>query len=685
MTFSLNHAITYDVEIFPNVFTFYGEYLNTDQGFRFEISDYRDDRTALLQWFDYWSQTQTPMIGFNSVHFDYPVLHFIKNNPNAAVGQIYEFAMSVINNKNRFADVIWDRDRFAPQVDLFKIYHMDNNAKRTSLKALEINMRSENVMESPVAFGTYATPDQIENGIKPYNRHDVKETKRFAKYSMSAINFRIGLMDQFGVEVLNWNDTKIGEKILEQKIGADICYYRDEYGRKQKRQTPRDRIPLADVIFPYVQFNNPEFQRVLNYLKTQTLSREELINDEGELTASDRIKTKGVFAGLSAYVGGVKFDFGTGGLHGSVEKQHVKAGNGFKIRDIDVASLYPSIAIVNRLYPEHLGEAFVAAYASLPIERKEWQKKKGKKCAEANSLKLAGNGAYGKSNDLFSFLLDPKFTMTITVNGQLMLAMLAEALASVPTLQIIQANTDGITYYIHESYLETAKKIEEQWQAFTLLTLEDAEYSDIWVKDVNNYVARSLDGTLKLKGAYWHPEPGERYYDSISEAQPPAWHKDLGNLVSIKAAVAAMVHGVDPETFIRLHTDPFDFMCRIKVGRSDILKHGNREIQKTTRYFVSRTGLPMVKISPPPKGAQIGEFKRAQKVTDREYAAVMSQIGPNVWDERIHTKNKSRHEMRETNIQAGQLLTVCNNAADFSFECLDYSWYIAEARKLIVR
>jgi len=34
--------------------------------------------------------------------------------------------------------------------------------------------------------------------------------------------------------------------------------------------------------------------------------------------------------------------------------------------------------------------------------------------------------------------------MTITINGQLLLCMLAERLAVIPSLELIQVNTDGI-------------------------------------------------------------------------------------------------------------------------------------------------------------------------------------------------------------------------------------------------
>lgn len=689
MTFNLDSAIVYDAESFPNVFTLHAESLFGNFYSTWEISEFRDDRQELFTWFNYLHQTQTAMVGFNNLFYDYSLIHWLYKNPQATVFQIYQFSKNILNSKNRFGNTIYPRDRFAPQIDLFKIFHFDNKAKMTNLKALQINMRSENVVESAVPFDTVVPFEKIGGDLIPYNIHDVQETKKFAQIAMPAIRFRVDQIGQFGLDVLNWNDTKIGENILIEKIGRDICMPKDANGRRVKRQTVRTSIPLRDVIFSYIKFDHPEFQRVRSYMLEQTLTPDEILTDDGDVVLGDEIKTKGVFSKLKAHVNGVDYYFGTGGIHASVTAQHVRAGNGYIIRDIDVASLYPSIAIVNRLYPEHLGEAFTQAYASLPKERKEWQKKKGKKCNEANSLKLGANGAYGKSNDKFSVLFDPLFTMKITINGQLMLAMLVERLVNVPTLNIIQANTDGITYKIRRDYLPQAQQIEQEWQAYTMLVLEDVEYSDMWIRDVNNYIAKPIDGgPLKQKGAYWHPETGERYFDSISEQQPPAWHKDLGGLVIIKAAVAAMVHGVNPEQFIRLHTDPFDFMLRIKVGRSDVLTLGGRECQRNTRYYVARDGHRMVKTAPPAKGAQVGTFKRANGVPDATYNAVVAELTAAgraaAWDERIHTKNKSTNQMRETAIEAGWLVEECNDARRFDFRRVNYDYYIAAAKKLII-
>jgi len=684
---NLDNAVVYDIETFPNWFALHMEMLSDKSNYppsTWEISHYRDDRRQLLDWFNWLNQTQTPMVGFNNVHFDYAVIHAIWLNPNMTVEQIYAKAMSIIESNDKFAHTIWERDRFAPQIDLFKIHHFDNRAKTTSLKALQINMRLPNVVDMPLKLNTALSEHDINFKGIPYVKHDVSSTKAFAHHSMTAMEFRLSLVGQFGNDVMNWNDSKIGSKILESRLGDELCYDRSS-GRRVMRQTPRDRIALNDIIFPFIQFQQPEFQRVLSYLKQQVLTPADL--DAGAEYKVAKIQTKGVFAGLHARVGGIEFKFGTGGIHGSVERQRIVAGGGYVIRDIDVKALYPSIGIKNHLSPAHLGEPFVTEYSRLPEDRAAFQEQFGKKSVQANSMKLASNGTYGNSNSEFSVFYDPQYTMTITINGQLMLAMLAEWLMTVPTLSIIQINTDGITYYIHEQFEFMAAALCRKWEALTKLQLEDVNYKRMFIRDVNSYIAEDTDGNLKQKGAYWHPDP-QNYAKSISESQPPAWHKDLGNVVSIRAAVAAMVHNIPPETFIMTHTDPYDFMLRIKVSRADELLWNRVPVQKTTRYYVAKQGATMTKISPPAKGAEIGTFKRANGVPDAVWNTVNAELAAigraGQHDERIHTKNKSKHQLRETQIEAGYQVAICNDVNDFRFDNINYQYYIDEALKLII-
>jgi hypothetical protein len=673
---NIENTVVYDIESFPNVFSLDMECLFSDVRAVWEISHFRDDRHLLMQWFNGLIANQTPMLGFNNLHYDYPVIHYIFKHPNATVEEIYAFSQNILNSDDRWGHQVWASDRFAPQIDVFKINHFDNMAKTTNLKALQINMRSENVVEMPIPFGTVLTEQETNDVLIPYGKHDSSQTKRFALFNIEAIKFRVSLIEQFGLDVMNWPDTKIGSRMMEQKIGEEICYDKSS-GRKKPRQTPRSVINIGEIIFPFVHFDNPEFQRVHQYLNAQVLRSADI----KEFNEVPKVQTKGVFTDLKANVGGIDFHFGTGGIHASVSAQKIVATDTYIIRDIDIAQMYPRTAIANNLAPEHLGSRFTEVYSDLPAERKRWQIEKGKKCVEANAVKLASNGVYGNSNNAYSVFYDPKFTLTITINGQLLLCMLAEKLATVPTLSIIQVNTDGITYYVHKDYEPHAAQHCREWEDKTKYVLEGADYSRMWIRDVNNYIAEDKDGSLKLKGAYWTPD-ATNYHESISQAQPPAWHKDLSNLVSVRAAVVHMIHGVDIEQFIRMTTNPYDFMCRIKTKRADTLIYGGQEIQRNTRYYVSASGLPLKKMSPP--AGPVGTYKRAPKITKAEYERVMLETGGQ-WDERVCTKNKSLYEIRETNIQAGHMVNVCNNVQDFDFNTIDYNWYINEARKLVIQ
>jgi hypothetical protein len=278
--------------------------------------------------------------------------------------------------------------------------------------------------------------------------------------------------------------------------------------------------------------------------------------------------------------------------------------------------------------------------------------------------------------------------MSITINGQLLLCLLAEHLIDIPGLQMIQVNTDGLTVKCPRSAVDQMKHICKWWEEFTCLELESAIYSRMFIRDVNNYIAEYEGGGVKRKGAY--------DYDL-------EWHQNHSQLVVPMAAEAALVHGVDIGEFIRGHDDIFDFMLRTKVGRADKLmlsdSAGNsRQLKNITRYYVAVEGGAMTKVSPPAKNVPVGTWKRATKLTDQFYNAVRaeliaqdwSHIQPHEldstglpWCERINTKNKSTYEIRNTGLNVGRLVAPCNDINDADRSNIDFEYYIAEARKLV--
>ncbi|MGL5728359.1 MAG: hypothetical protein ACRCYD_10980, partial [Plesiomonas sp.] len=446
------------------------------------------------------------------------------------------------------------------------------------------------------------------------------------------------------------------------------CFIRGAGGRAPK-QTIRHSIKLGDVVFPYVRFERPEFQRVLDFFRNTTITQ-----------------TKGTFADLSATIDGFQFDFGTGGIHGSVESQIVSSDEEFVVLDYDVASYYPNLAIANNLYPDHLSESFCEIYKRVYEERKSYPKG----TAENAMLKLALNGVYGDSNNVYSPFYDPAYTMAITINGQLLLCMLAEQFLKTPGLTMVQSNTDGVTVRVPRRYHEHVRAVCKWWEQLTGLELEEAIYSRMIIRDVNSYIAEYESGKLKRKGAYEYNTQ---------------WHQDPSALVVPMAAEAALVRGEDIAHFIKSHTDPFDFMLRAKVPRASKLVmrwpewDAEQELQHITRYFVSRNGGSLVKVSPPT--GEPGTWKRKAKVPDELYHAVLRELafdesipfGDGVqreydsngipWDARIHTGNKSKHDTREMSVNAGWRVTECADAADFNWSELNYDWYIEQARKLV--
>jgi len=166
--------------------------------------------------------------------------------------------------------------------------------------------------------------------------------------------------------------------------------------------------------------------------------------------------------------------------------------------------------------------------------------------------------------------------------------MLVEALLEVGTIEIIQCNTDGITMYLPRSKYDAVAERLEAWEKFTSLELEQVEYKQIIIADVNNYIAVDVSGKIKRKGKY--------EYDM-------EWHQDHSNKVVAKVAEQVLVHG-KPLMDTLTNWDIFhDFLARVKVPRSSKL-YGEKDdrqtlLENTQRYYVSTTGVKLVKVMPP--------------------------------------------------------------------------------------
>lgn len=615
----MSDSYIHDTENYPNIFLFGAIHELTEAIYIFEISERRDDRQAFYMFTEHLRENDGEEIGYNNLGYDYPVQHSILENimyiTNA---EIYRKGDSIINcsDENRFAHIVWEKNWIIPQIDLYKIHHFDNQAKRTGLKTLEFNMRMENIEDLPFPPGTFLTHAQMDELCR-YLVHDLRATLRFKKHSNKLIEFRRELSAKYGRNFMNHNDTKIGKDyfIMELEKSGVQCYHPGP--GKKPRQTIRPSIALDTVIFPYVRFEQPEFNRVLNWLRQQVIT-----------------ETKGVFTDLSATINGFSFDFGTGGIHGSIESQTIQSTENYVIIDLDVASFYPNLAISNELYPAHLGKQFCTIYKNVYDMRSGY----AKGTPENAMLKLALNGVYGDSNNVYSPFYDPAYTMAITINGQLLLCMLAEELMKIPGLSMIQANTDGLTVYVPRVFTRQVEQVRHAWEKLTRLQLEEAIYDAMFIRDVNNYIAVYEGGKkVKRKGAYCH-------------SVDLGWHQNHSMQVVAKAAEAALVHGKSIRDFITSHEDIYDFMMVTKVPRNSKLMWGDQQVQNITRYYVSTDGSTLTKVMPP--------------------LAKALKVDPNAPERRMA-------------VCKGWTVTECNNMQRFNRATLNYEFYIKEAEKLV--
>ncbi len=339
---------------------------------------------------------------------------------------------------------------------------------------------------------------------------------------------------------------------------------------------------------------------------------------------------------LNVVVDGYRIDFGVGGVHASLSERIAKETSKYMIRDADVSSMYPNIAISNEIYPEHLSKDFCVIYKDMYEQRKSY----AKGTAENAMLKLALNGTYGKSNDKYSVFYDPKFTMSITINGQLSLLMLADRLLQINGLKLIQLNTDGLTVAMLRETEEQYKEICTQWQKDVGLELEFVDYSKMIIRDVNNYIAVYTNGKTKRKGAY--------QYEGLG------WHQNQSALVVPMAAEAAMLHGTDIRQFVENHFNAgniFDFMLRTKVPRSSslVLEYEDGRVvpqQNICRYYPSKNGGKLIKLMPALEG-------------------------------------KEDNGDRRLGIDTAWNVKTCNNMKDFDGD-IDFDYYVQEAEKLVI-
>lgn len=563
----------YDIEVFQNIFHCSVKNTETNNIYKFEISERKNQLRELVKFFKQvdkyitWGDYYTTNInipanvifcGYNNLHYDNPIINYIieyedklmQYNIPTICSSIFNLSKTITTSSEDNIDA-WKHWKYQIWFDTFDILTMlYSNKLRVGLKEIQVTMQYPNVQEF-VCDWTKPLPLEDFDSMIDYNINDIESTSELLNRCKKDVDLRIAIEDEYGVRVLSKDGVNIGMKILTQK-------YLEKTGLTwqdiKDLRSPMSVIPLKDVILPFIKYNSPILQRVLDDMKNQIVS-----------PGRKGYENKFVFNNL-------RYSVGVGGIHSVNSPEIIIPRDDEMLIDIDVASLYPSMLIEYEFYPKHLGKEFLEVYKQIKDERIE-AKHNGDK-VKNETLKLALNGLSGNLQNEHNFCYSPFAVMQIRINGQLLLLMLAEKLTQIGC-RIVQANTDGLFVLLKKDAYSKVNSICREWEQLTKLTLEEDRFKAMYQYAINDYFAITEDNKVKEKGMF------------ITAVK---LGKGLTPKIIPKAVISFFKDGIPVEDTIKNCTDIRDFLMSEKTGKQWHVEYMNEEQQRTNRFYASTNG-----------------------------------------------------------------------------------------------
>jgi len=597
-----------DYETLKNCFTGVFEHYKTTETKVFVVHDLRNDLNDFISFLNENINNKEWHISYNGLAFDGQVTHYILDNHKSwlnlsgceVANIIYKYAQRCIQKSNakEFSDYPQWKMKIS-QIDVFKLHHWDNPAKRSSLKWIQYSMDWENILDMPIHHETEITTQKEIDVILEYCVNDVRSTKEVYNRAKSQIGLRKELTKTYGINMFSASEPRISKEIFGYYLSRNLNIPKKDL---RKMRTYRDTIKVKDIILPCVSFTSDEFKTLHDRFKTLEV---------------DAASLKGGFKYYIDYKD-VKTHFGLGGAHGANSKGMYESTEDLVIMSSDVTSFYPNLAIKNKWSPEHFPkDEFCNQY--------EWFFEERKKIPKSNPMnyvyKIILNSTFGLSNDVNSFFYDPELCLRITINGQLTLMMLYEQIMErIPGAVALLQNTDGVETIIPREYIDLYMEICKEWEDKTNLNLEHDEYQKLVLADVNNYIG--VNNYIDVDITKWREvKQKQPHYlfkvknDKFSYAPVKLkgrfdfhelqLHKNKSKLVIPKAIYQYFVHDILPEDYLNKNKNILDYCIggKSKGDWKQIARHIKNgslvedELQKINRYFISSIGKKIVKVN----------------------------------------------------------------------------------------
>lgn len=531
--------LIFDVECFKNYFLVLCK--DTDSGKIFEIETAEEFKKLAKD---------NIFVSFNGIRFDELLIRLWLNGANEKL--LKNACNAIIQDNMRSSDFY---NEFACD-KVTKINHIDLIEicpGKGGLKLYGARWHCKTIAELPFSPDKELT-DKEKQEVKLYCGNDLEVTHLLFNKLEKQIQLRRNMSNQFKLDLRSKSDAQIAETIISNKIGRipasiesqpDFVYKMPAFIKFETTQLNKLKQKLSTELFEILQ----------NTVKPPEILKEQLI------------------------IGKTKYTVGMGGLHSNEKSVNFKADKEYFLVDADVASYYPAIILNQGLYPERLGPKFLEVYKGLVDERLH-AKKSGNK-ADADSLKIVINGSFGKLGSIYSKLYAPDLLIQVTITGQLALLMLIERI-ELAGIQVVSANTDGIVIKCRWSRSDLLNEIIAKWEKDTQFEMEKSEYSELYSRDVNNYIAIKLDKSVKIKGCF---KPGD-------------WQKNPNMEICAEAIIEFLVNKIPIEETIRECNDITKFLTLRTVnggttdGNKIIRWYHAKKIYTELKYKTSGNKVP---------------------------------------------------------------------------------------------
>ena len=565
----------YDIEVFPNCFHCTVSDSESHKKYKFEISNRKNQLEELIDFF-YFKRTEHVMCGYNNHHYDDIVINYMIFFRNTMKRFDY---LKICNSLYYLSKAIIESEK-TENIDKIKPYKYANYfysfdlmtmlysaAKQKSLKEVEILLGMDNVQEFEAGFDQRLLDSEIDDMIK-YNGNDVDATELLLNIVKDEVDLRLEVEKEWGFDALSMSNIRIGEEILLRQ--SNLKGVALEEAKSKIRRVAK--IENKDIILPFIQYSNPKLKEVLLDVKNATCypckSDKKQKNYEKKFVLSNTC-----------------YSIGEGGIHTINEPRIFKPTADQYIGHSDVTSMYPSLAIIYKWLPVHLGKDFWNVYESLYKERVIAKRNHDE--LKAKAFKFALNSPIGKMQNESSWAYDPLNAYKIRMNGQLILLMLVDRLLSI-NCKIVQVNTDGVVYIADKANRELVNQFVHEVENITKLHFDSDDYESFYQYDVNNYF-----GIRKGYSQSGDPSLIEKKGKFITEI---GLNNNMTPVVISKAVINYFLTKEPIDKFVKEDKNIRDFLMSQSVNREFKIEYGNKPVQRINRYYASNSGYYLMRV-----------------------------------------------------------------------------------------